>query len=163
MSSVPPALGSRFQHTEFALPELAGMSVRALVVDFGTDASVQPERDSTGVVRYTAESALFFLKPSGRHWQRFFLDAGLGFLGEFDEGHEYADIREELQEPGCIDVGVRHGLLGATIATFVCGERADVPGTSFTVSFVDGRELVYSSSDAMVLDSPIVVVIKPGS
>lgn len=32
---------------------------------------------------YRAGGALFFLKPSGRHWQRFFMSAGNVHFGEY--------------------------------------------------------------------------------
>jgi hypothetical protein len=65
-----------FQHDEFVFSDLEGTTLERLLL------YVDPE----GV------PWIAFIKATGVHWQRFFLDAGHGFWGEFDDD----EIEEEL-------------------------------------------------------------------
>jgi hypothetical protein len=59
---------------------------------------------------------ILFLKPEQLPWQRFFIDAGLGFWGEWSE----TDITDELDELDVVDLGARFEVIGASILGAHC-------------------------------------------
>ena len=54
-------------------------------------------------------------------WQRFFLDAFIGFWEEWEE----AVISEDLEDDLVIDLGEQHDLLGSQVNSIVCTGDAD--------------------------------------
>src|ERR1043166_2542348 len=95
------ARGGMFQDECWVYNDLEGCTGEGLLVTPEIDGS------SPNVV---------FLKPSGRPWQRFFLDAGLGFWGEYED----AEVLSELEDPPPIDYGQRLGLLGRVLGSVRC-------------------------------------------
>jgi aminoglycoside phosphotransferase len=165
MTDTPAALGTGFQWFDFIVREIAGSTVERLLVWFGHE-PVLIDDAQHGALRqtaYTAAGAIVFLKPRGRRWQRFFVDAGLANLDEHEEA-EVLDELDYLPDDGVLaDLGARHQLIGATIELLVAGIRSDVTGTGITLRLTDGRELLLLQSDPTVLDSPAIVAVRHGA
>lgn len=88
MREGPPPRGRMFQHDALRSLELQGCVVEA--------ARCWP--GSTGRAN---GCSILWIKPEGRHWQRFFLDAGLAFWEEWDDQtnlSEFAELDDEMQE-----------------------------------------------------------------
>ena len=94
--------GRMFQDVSFEVVELRNRKLEQLV-------------GYTCEVRDKSSEAMF-LKVPGKHWQRFFLDAGLGFWEEWSEGEVFQDY-EGLRR---IDYGSMFGLAGELIEEAIC-------------------------------------------
>jgi hypothetical protein len=89
-----PARGRLFQDEAWVFRDLVGCTVERFVASLN-DAGAAP--------------LIFFLKPSGGFWQRFFFDAGLGFWSE--AGDE--EVAAELEGEPAVDYGERFGIVRA--------------------------------------------------
>lgn len=92
--------GLRFQDDAFVVADVVGLSIEEL-----WGASERPE---------TAE--VVFLKVSGLPWQRFFLDAGLGFWGEYPDDETF-DAHQDIPR---IDYGRLFGIVGRRLLRAEC-------------------------------------------
>lgn len=90
------------------------------------------------------EPLVFFLEPGGVHWQRFYLDAGLGFWGEVGD----REVAEELEGEAVIDWGERFGIAGEAIGVVKCE-----PGPRLRIEVGSG-EIVLETTDPADLDAP---------
>lgn len=97
------------------------------------------------------EPMLLFVKPQGRCWMRFYLDAGLVFGGERTD----EDAAEELAEEPAVDYGVRFGVTGDRIG-LVRGE----PAPRLRIEFSSG-ELVLETTDEHDLDAASRIFFVP--
>jgi aminoglycoside phosphotransferase len=157
--------GGLLQDPCFVVPELVGAQLEQLFVRFyDKPAESETEHGALHEISYTADGALFWLKPKGGHWHRFFMDAGYVQVEEFASDDEL--IRDELEEfpadPGGVDLGARHSLIGGMIASFTAADRDDVALAHFTLRFTDGRELVHAWAVAGDFDSPVIVSVRLG-
>ncbi len=95
--------GRLFQGARFEVTELAGRAVQRLYgVTSRADTDDRPE--------------IVFLKPGSGHWQRFFLDAGIGFWEEWSESDAFADYSALRR----VDYGVRFRIIGDRIRRARC-------------------------------------------
>jgi hypothetical protein len=70
----------------------------------------------------SAELILVLLKLKEKKlWQKFFLDAFIGFWEEWEQ----AVISEDLEDDLVIDLGAQHGLLGCQVNSIECTGDAD--------------------------------------
>lgn len=92
---------------------------------------------------------VFFLKPSAGFWQRFYLDAGLGFWGEYGD----EEVAEELEdeEESVVDYGERLGIVGESLGMVRCE-----PGPRIRVAVAVG-EIILETVDRTVPDAPTKV------
>ena len=123
------ARGWIFQDQEFVFGELEGSTLERLLghVDGETGAPL-----------------IVFLKTTGHMWQRFFLDAGLGFWGEYSEH----DVAGELEEDAAIDYGHRFGVVGQCV-----GQARCEPGPRIRVAISSGDFVLETTGDS-ILDAP---------
>lgn len=101
--------GRRFQDEAFEVSDLRGRRLEHL---FGCTS--QPELDD--------RPEMMFLKARGGLWQRFFLDAGIGFWEEWSESdafRDYAHLRR-------VDYGARFRVIGDQVLRVSC--YCEAPG-----------------------------------
>jgi hypothetical protein len=114
----------------FSCHDLSGLTVEAFY-------GIYSPEDS-------AELILILLKLKEKKlWQKFFLDAFIGFWEEWEQ----AVIAEDLGEDLVIDLGQQHGLVGGQVNNIVCTGDADqripsvicfhIGDTVLKMSFID--------------------------
>ncbi|HYH09558.1 MAG TPA: hypothetical protein VEK11_21095 [Thermoanaerobaculia bacterium] len=91
---------------------------------FQDDAWRTGHLDGCSVEKLVGDDALVFLKPRDRAWQRFYLDAGLGFWQE----------TEEPEDQPRVDFGARFGVVGQRIGRIRCE-----PGPRIRVEIGEGE------------------------
>jgi hypothetical protein len=128
LAHVPPARGLRFQNDAFTVDDLPGRRLDRLVA---------LENDDCWIV---------LLKPAGLPWQRFFLDAGLGFWGEWND----ADVADDLDGSDLVDLGSRFSVVGSTILGASCSPepciKLALSAGSLILEQVDPKDLGSTSS-----------------
>ena len=127
MSESSQPRGTIFQSEAFTFPDLDGGMLEKLL----------------GFVDEKGAVIVLFLKVTGHHWQRCFLDAGINFWGELSE----ESVLEELQNEPFIDFGRRLSVVGQHVGV-VCADptpRIRIP--------VSAGELILEAEDANVIDS----------
>lgn len=95
--------GRLFQDARFEVTELRGD-----IVEWLLGFTSQAEDDDLPEV--------MLLKPRHGHWQRFFLDAGVGFWEERTEGDAFEDCSELRR----VDYGARFRVIGDRIRSVHC-------------------------------------------
>lgn len=98
--------GRVFQDATFEVAELRGRTLERLL-----GATSRPAGDD--------RPEMMFLRADGGPWQRFFLDAGIGFWEEWSEAdafRDYADLRR-------VDYGARFRVIGERILRVSCSSE----------------------------------------
>ncbi|MEA2602512.1 MAG: hypothetical protein QOF89_3504 [Acidobacteriota bacterium] len=125
--------GFLFQEEEFQLDELEGCTLERLV---GHSAAKDESPHA------------IFLKATNRHWQRFYLDAGLGFWDEESDD----EALEELAGEPAIDYGLRFGIVGARIGMIQCDPCPRITiALSSGVLTLEAREPMNLESSSRIL------------
>jgi len=136
MSSEPR--GRIFQDDHFTLSEFTGSRLTGLVVWQDPD---------------DGQAIIVFIRADRRPWQRFFLDAGIGFWEDWGElepgvvepGDEIPDLEiiDKLQEFGVADAVIRR------IFCEPCGSNAQI-----VIELDDGARVTLQPTDPEIFDSP---------
>jgi hypothetical protein len=138
MTSDRPARGRLFQDEAWSFGDLYGSTLERLLVH---------------VDEATGSPSVVFLRASGHFWQRFFLDAGLGFWGEYED----LEIDTELEESSLVDYGHKLELIGQRLGHVQCD-----PGPRIRVATSSG-DFILETTDESILDAPSRVRFEPKS
>ena len=128
--------GRLFQDIHFEVTHLQGCVVDELIgiTAFGDD--LQP--------------ALILLKPAGRPWQKFFLDACIGFWEQWSDSDDVARRADDAYD--YVDYAERFGARGATIQEIRCEPVAPDMSSRIVVRLSSGT-LVLTPEDPNAIDS----------
>jgi hypothetical protein len=136
--NLPEARGRMHQDDTFCVEGLAGTVVERLV-GVATDLAKGP--------------FLFMIKPVGRHWQQFFLDAGIAFWEEWP-----ADmIQDNFEDCDVVDYGETLQLVGMTVQRVTCQ-----PGPCMRIVLSSGV-FYLRSANPQDLDAATVVEYQPSA
>lgn len=117
-----PPRGRLFQGLAFEVTDLRGRTVESLL-----GSTSLPDRDDC--------PEMMFLKVRGRPWQRFFLDAGIGFWEEWSEADAFRDY-EDLRT---VDYGARFQVLGDRILRVSCRPETPAEPARIVVALGSGE------------------------
>ncbi len=103
-----------------------------------------PIKRLVGHLDENGKPLVFFLEPDGLFWQRFYLDAGLGFWGEYDA----EEIADELEGEPIVDYGERFGIVGELLGVVRCESRPRI-----RIAVASG-EIVFETEDPSDIQAP---------
>jgi hypothetical protein len=134
-----PPRGRLYQDDEFQVDDLVGETLER-IVGYVTRESREPE--------------MLLLKPRGRHWQRCFIDAGLGFWAEWSEDDAFSAYHDEpaLQ---MVDFGTELMINGSPIIEVSCCTELD-GRARITVRTTKG-DIFLRALDPKDLESPVEI------
>ncbi len=124
--------GRLFQDAEFVFDEFNGLKIERLIICQNTK---------------TEEPILIYLKVENRNWHQYFLDAGIGCWGNWDE----LDAMEDDEHYTYIDATEKLNLKGKQILKIECSK--DFANAKISIELENGEQLILKCVHPKVFDA----------